>query len=76
MSMKNYAEFLRGYAGKKGDLVSPPNSEYPHWVFVIKKSSPDYGAAKLVDIGNDYAEFAVGSGFRVVPLNLLMLEVE
>lgn len=70
--MKTYAEFLRGYAGKKGELVSLS----PLWIFVIKKSSPDYGTVRLVDVGNDYAEFAVGNGFRVVPLNLLVLEVD
>ncbi|MDZ7289794.1 MAG: hypothetical protein ONB44_06800 [candidate division KSB1 bacterium] len=74
--MKTYAEFLRGYVGKKGDLVSSPASEFPQWVFVIKKSSANDGAAKLVDVGMDYAEFAVGNGFRFVPLNLLTLEVE
>ena len=75
--MKSYAEILRGsYLGKKGELLTSPASEYPHWFFVVKKSSPDFGAAKLVDVGADYAEFAVGSGFRIVPLNLLVLEVE
>jgi hypothetical protein len=73
--MKSYAEFLRGYGGKKGEL-SPPNSESSHWVFAVKKSSPDYGTSKLIDVGHDYAEFAVGSGVRVVPLNLLVLEVQ
>jgi hypothetical protein len=74
--MKSYAEFLRGYLGKKGDLVAPPASESPHWVFIIKKSSPDFGSTKLVDVGTDYAEFAVGSGNRVIPLSLLVLDVE
>ena len=74
--MKSYAEFLRGYVSKKGDLLAPRESEYPHWVFVIKKSPPDFGAAKLVGVGADYAEFEIGSGLRLVPLNLLVLEVE
>ncbi len=74
--MRTYAEFLRGYIGKKGDLITSPAFENPHWVFVIKKSSPDFGAAKLVDVGVDYAEFAVGKGHRFVPLSLLVLDVE
>ena len=74
--MKTYAEFLRGYLGKKGELVTTPASEYPHWVFVIKKVAPDLGTAKLVDVGTDYAEFAVGNGLRIVPLNLLVVNVE
>lgn len=74
--MKSYAEFLRGYVSKKGDLLAPRESEYPHWVFVIKKSPPDFGAAKLVGVGADYAEFEIGNGLRFVPLNLLVLEVE
>lgn len=72
--MKSYAEILRGnYLGKKGELIT---SEYPRWIFVIKKSSPDFGTAKLVDVGSDYAEFEVANGLRFVPLNLLVLEVE
>jgi hypothetical protein len=74
--MKTYAEFLRGYISKKGDLLSPPESKYSHWVFVIKKSPSDFDAAKLVGVGADYAEFEVGNGLRFVPLNLLVLEVE
>ena len=74
--MKSYAEILRGsYLGKKGELVSP-SAESPHWVFVIKKFLPDFGAAKLVEVGADYAEFAIANGFRIVPLNLLVLDVE
>jgi hypothetical protein len=74
--MKSYAEILRGsYLGKKGELISPA-SENPYWVFIIKKSSPDFGTAKLVDVGSDYAEFAVARGFRIVPLSLLVLEIE
>jgi hypothetical protein len=72
--MKSYAEFLRSnYLGKKGELIT---SEYPRWIFVIKKSSPDFGTAKLVDVGSDYAEFEVANGLRLVPLNQLVLEVE
>lgn len=74
--MKTYAEFLRGYISKKSDLLSPPKSEYPHWVFVIKKLPPDFGTAKLVSVGADYAELEVSKGLRSVPLNLLVLEVE
>ena len=74
--MKSYAEFLRGYISKKGDLLAPLESKYPHWVFVIKKPFGDLGAAKLVSIGVDYAEFEVGNGLRFVPLNLLVLDVE
>jgi hypothetical protein len=74
--MKTYAEFLRGYVSKKGDLLAPRESEYPHWVFVIKKSPADFGAAKLVGVGVDYAEFEIDYGLRFVPLNLLVLEVE
>lgn len=71
--MKTYAEFLRGYVGKKGELMKSGES---YWLFAIKKSSPDWGTARLVDIGSDYAEFAVGNGFRIVPLSLLALDVE
>ena len=74
--MKTYAEFLRGYIGKKGSLGSPRVSESSHWTFVVKKSSPDWGEVRLVDVGVDYAEFAVENGFRFVPLNLLVLEIE
>jgi len=74
--MKTYAEFLRGYAGKKGVLIEPGAGHHSHWTFVIKKSSPDWGEVRLVDVGVDYAEFAVGNGFRFVPLNLLVFEAE
>jgi hypothetical protein len=74
--MKTYAEFLRGYISKKGDLLAPSKSEHPHRVFVIKKSPPDFGAAKLVSVGADYAKFEIAKGLRLVPLNLLVLEVE
>lgn len=74
--MKTYAEFLRGYVGKKGELMKPANVEQPCWLFAIKRSSPEWGTARLVDIGSDYAEFAVGNGFRIVPLSLLALDVE
>lgn len=74
--MKSYADFLRGYVGKRGGLVAPRLGERSHWTFAIKKSSPETGEVKFVDVGLDYAEFAVGNGFRFVPLNLLVLEVE
>lgn len=74
--MKTYAEFLRGYVSRKGDLLAPPESQYPHRVFVIKKSPFDFGTTKLVGVGADYAEFEVGNGLRLMPLNLLVLEME
>jgi len=70
--MKTYAEFLRGYLGKKGVLLSPGSL----WNFTVKKSSPDFGNAKLVDVGTDYAEFAVENCLYCIPLNLLVLKVE
>ena len=73
--MKSYAEFLRGYIGKKGDLRAPEAGE-PCFRFFIKKSTADFGNAKFVDVGTDYAEFAIEGSYRFVPLSLLVLEVE
>lgn len=73
--MKSYAEFLRGYIGKKGDLHAPEAGEQS-FRFVLKKSTPDFGNTKLVDVGTDYAEFTIESGYRIVPLSLLVLVVE
>lgn len=73
--MKSYAEFLRGYIGKRGNLYAPEaNARYLH--FVIKKAAADFGNAKLVDVGTNYAEFSVESGYRFVPLSSLILDVE
>ncbi|MCG3120226.1 MAG: hypothetical protein ALAOOOJD_02853 [bacterium] len=74
--MKTYAEFLRGYIGKKGELMKPTGGEQSYWLFAVKKPSPEWGTAKLVDLGVDYAEFAVGNGFRIIPLSVLVLDVE
>jgi len=57
-------------------LITPSWNEYPHWIFAVKKSAPEWGEVKLVDIGANYAEFAVENGFRFIALNLLVLEVE
>jgi hypothetical protein len=73
--MKSYAEFLRGYIGKKGDLRTPEADEQC-FRFILKKSPADFGVAKLVDVGTDYAEFAIESSYRIVPLSLLVLVIE
>ncbi|MDZ7359219.1 MAG: hypothetical protein ONB46_00620 [candidate division KSB1 bacterium] len=46
------------------------------WVFVIKKSPADFGWAKCVGVAENYTELEIGKGLRLVPLNLLVLEVE
>jgi len=75
--MKSYAEFLRGFVGKRGNLHSPREAwPYYYFLFIIKKPTSDSGDAKLIDVGIDYAEFAVGNRIRIVPLNLLILDVE
>jgi len=71
--MKSYAELLRGYIGKKGELGQQDEG---YWVFFLQKSALDVGKAKLIDVGTDFAEFSVANGFRFVPLNLLVLDVE
>jgi hypothetical protein len=73
--MKSYTEFLRGYIGKKGHLYKP-DAGWPYFLFIIKKSAPDSDNAKLIDVGMDFAEFSVANGYRFVPLNLLVLDVE
>jgi hypothetical protein len=74
--MKSYAEILKSsYIGRRGTLYVK-ESISPHHVFLIKKSSPDSGDDKLVDVGTDYAEFSWNNRQRFVPLNLLVLDVE
>ncbi len=74
--MKNYAEFLRDFIGRKGALVS---SDQCYIFSTSKLSTNDSGSATLTDIGHDYAEFWVGhekgSYHRVVPLSLLVVTV-
>jgi len=74
--MKSYAEILKSsYIGRKGTL-RVTHEALPHYIFLIKKSSPDSGDDKLVDVGTDYAEFSWNNRQRFVPLNLLVLDVE
>jgi len=64
--MKSYAEFLKGYIGKNGSLVSSSvGGHYLFWIF-------DNGSEKLVDVGMDYAEFHEKDWHVFVPLSLLM----
>lgn len=71
--MKNYAERLKDYIGKKGELSQQDEG---YWIFFLQKSPPDVGKAKLIDTGIDYAEFSVANRYRFIPLNLLVLDVE
>jgi hypothetical protein len=73
--MKSYAEFLKWFIGRTGNLyATEADARYLH--FVIKKAAADFGNAKLVDVGTDYAEFSVANERRLVPLGLLVVEVE
>ncbi|MCG3153491.1 MAG: hypothetical protein DKINENOH_00079 [bacterium] len=68
--MKRYAEVLRNYLGRRGEL----RPVYGGFHFAVSKSAA--GSAQLVEIGADYAEFAVAPGYLLVPLSLLVLEME
>jgi len=68
--MKSYAEFLRGYMGKKG--VWHSSGDGGQYEFSID----DNGNDKLVDVGTDYAEFSVKYRHTLVPLNLLVVRID
>lgn len=68
--MKSYAEVLRGYVGKKGELHTRDGMYH----FIVKKSGN--GSVKLVEAGADYAEFALEKGYRFIHVSRLILEVE
>lgn len=68
--MKRYAEVLRNYLGRRGEL-RPIDGRFH---FSVSKSAN--GSAQLVEIGADYAEFAMAPGNLLVPLSLLVLEME
>lgn len=70
--MKTYAEFLRGFIGKKGILSGIDGA----WYFIINRPNTD---AQLVDVGTDYAEFLIepgqGDTQRFVPTSSLTVSV-
>ncbi|MDZ7266431.1 MAG: hypothetical protein ONB48_03840 [candidate division KSB1 bacterium] len=68
--MKRYAEVLRSYLGRRGELR--PADGYFH--FTVSQAAA--GSAILVEIGADYAEFVMPSGNLLVPLAVLVLELK
>jgi len=68
--MKRFAEVLRNYLGRRGEL----RPVYGCFHFAVSKSAA--GSAQLVEIGADYAEFAVAPRNLLVPLSLLVIEME
>lgn len=66
--MKTYAEFLRGFIGKKGCLDGIEDC----WHFKINHPNPN---SQLVDVGTDYAEFQWGVTQYFVPTSLLVVIV-
>lgn len=68
--MKSYAEVLRGYVGKKGDLHTREGMYH----FIVKKSGA--GSVKLVEAGADYAEFVLEKSSRFIHVSRLVVEIE